>query len=659
MNKLYSINHWENYPSEKSPLNKDNLMHIEKGIDDLDNRVIKMNTEKANSDDINTLVKNWSIDEKTGVITVEKFNGEKVLFDLNIEKIPVDFELSKDGILTMTTDDGSKFKANIGAMIPVLTFDDSDTITVSVNGTGVNKTYSFSIKAGSVTEDKLQPNFLADVKTEVAKAQASQTAAADSASAASVIATLAESYTHGGTGTREGEETDNAKYYMEQAKAAAGGDYVSRTEIGITVAGLVDGKIPESQLPEIGGKVEIDGTTITQNPDTKVISVAKDITDKVGEVDKLKEDLDSHKDSLVISAEGVHGLRYYDEKLEAKDSEGTWHEIETGGATTSKIVVTTPSDQFVGEDVVLSYLDGTVLQTLAFDETKVVTFEGLFPSIYIVSCMDFTKNVQVIAIGETYNIELKYFVNGDTALPINDVQIYLACAELDKSYTTIAQVLADTDALYLLMSDENAMKYLARSTGFSDSICANENAMTYLGQSAYFDTTVYDSDIWVEKICNSKYMGKVFDMINPNMTDYTSPSGEVKYGDMSKDYGEYWHYFSTFQNAQTMPQSTNAFISYTFANGVRKRLAFFTAEWFVYDVNNTGYVNSFKIQGSNDGFVDDIHDLCVYERTDSNHQLGKYSTVIKDKTPYNSYRFLYYKGYEYIERLRPKFIGRP
>ncbi len=29
---------------------------------------------------------------------------------------------------------------------------------------------------------------------------------------------LAESYTHGGTGERDGEETDNAKYYYEQSK---------------------------------------------------------------------------------------------------------------------------------------------------------------------------------------------------------------------------------------------------------------------------------------------------------------------------------------------------------------------------------------------------------------------------------------------------------
>ena len=93
--------------------------------------------------------------------------------------------------MTMTTDDGSKFTANIGAMIPVLTFDDSDEIAVSVSGTGVNKAYSFSIKAGSVTEDKLQPNFLADIKAEAAKAQSYKESAAGYASDAATSAQTA------------------------------------------------------------------------------------------------------------------------------------------------------------------------------------------------------------------------------------------------------------------------------------------------------------------------------------------------------------------------------------------------------------------------------------------------------------------------------------
>lgn len=192
MVKAYTRIVWENFPSEKSPLNEANLNRMDLALDNIDNRVVEMDATKVNKDVANNLVKTWSIDEETGIITVEHLNGSRDIFDLNIEKIPVNFELSKDGILTMTTDDGSKYTANIGAMIPVLIFNDSDTIAVSVTGTGVNKTYSFSIKAGSVTEDKLQPNFLANVKTEVAKAQASQTAAAQSASEASISADRAE-----------------------------------------------------------------------------------------------------------------------------------------------------------------------------------------------------------------------------------------------------------------------------------------------------------------------------------------------------------------------------------------------------------------------------------------------------------------------------------
>ena len=192
MNKVYTRIIWENFPSEKTALNEANLNRMDLALDNIDNRVVEMDATKVNKDVANNLVKTWSIDEETGIITVEHLNGSRDIFDLNIEKIPVNFELSKDGILTMTTDDGSKYTANIGAMIPVLIFNDSDTIAVSVTGTGVNKTYSFSIKAGSVTEDKLQPNFLANVKTEVAKAQASQTAAAQSASEASISADRAE-----------------------------------------------------------------------------------------------------------------------------------------------------------------------------------------------------------------------------------------------------------------------------------------------------------------------------------------------------------------------------------------------------------------------------------------------------------------------------------
>lgn len=216
MNKVYTRINWENYPSENTDLDAYNLNQMDSAIDALDNRIISHDALKVDKSAINGNIADWTMDETTGVITITKYNGEKIIFDLNIEKIPVGFSMSDDGIITMTTEDGTQFTAYIGYMIPVLTFEDSATIAVSVNGTGKNKTYSFSIKTGSVTDAMLQPNYLADIRVESANASAY----AQSANAKSV---LAESYAIGGTGTREGEDTDNAKYYMEQAKQQTGG----------------------------------------------------------------------------------------------------------------------------------------------------------------------------------------------------------------------------------------------------------------------------------------------------------------------------------------------------------------------------------------------------------------------------------------------------
>lgn len=216
LNKVYTRINWEDYPSENTDLDAYNLNQMDSAIDALDNRIILQDALKVDKSAINGNIADWTMDETTGIITITKYNGEKIIFDLNIEKIPVEFSMSDDGIITMTTEDGTQFTADIGSMIPVLTFEDSATIAVSVTGTGKNKTYSFSIKTGSVTDDMLQPNYLADIRVESANASAY----AQSANAKSV---LAESYAVGGTGTREGEDTDNAKYYMEQAKLQTGG----------------------------------------------------------------------------------------------------------------------------------------------------------------------------------------------------------------------------------------------------------------------------------------------------------------------------------------------------------------------------------------------------------------------------------------------------
>lgn len=66
-------------------------------------------------------------------------------------------------------------------------------------------------------------------------------------------ATEAESWAKGGTGSRDGEDADNAKYYAEQARQSAGGDFVPNSEKGQPrgVATLdINGKVPAGQIAD-------------------------------------------------------------------------------------------------------------------------------------------------------------------------------------------------------------------------------------------------------------------------------------------------------------------------------------------------------------------------------------------------------------------------
>lgn len=207
MNKVYERINWENYPSIVTPLNEKNLNKLDFAADALDNRIINLDTSKVDKSSIQTNVADWTMDSDTGIITITKVNGEKIIFDLNIEKIPVEFKLTSEGILIMITDDGTQFKADIGSMIPILTFNSSSEIQVIVTGTGINKVYSFSIINNSITEDKLEANYLADIKTEVAKAQSSSKTATDAATTATNMANTAKSYSENAAASKMSAET--------------------------------------------------------------------------------------------------------------------------------------------------------------------------------------------------------------------------------------------------------------------------------------------------------------------------------------------------------------------------------------------------------------------------------------------------------------------
>lgn len=217
MNKAYKRINWENYPSDATPLNEANLNKLDSATDTLDDRVITLETTKATKTEVATLVADVTFEESTGIITITKKNGSKVTIDTQMEKIAVNFDYdptTQQIILTLI--DGTKQYIDLSALITQYEFLDTDTVAFII---GTDGKVSAIVKEGSIEEKHLEPNYLAKIKVESAKAQASQESASTSATNAASSAATAESYAIGGTGTRDGEDADNAKYYSEQARA--------------------------------------------------------------------------------------------------------------------------------------------------------------------------------------------------------------------------------------------------------------------------------------------------------------------------------------------------------------------------------------------------------------------------------------------------------
>ena len=184
--KIYSREHWENFPSESTAINATRLNNIESGIDAIDDRVCALDTTKVDLTKANELVKEILWDESNGTLTVVKMNGSKAVIDTKLEKLAVNFKYDpQTQQLVITLDDGTAQNVDLSALITEYEFLDSDTIAFEI----VDGKVKANVKNGSITEDKLQPNFLADIKVEVAKAQAASESSskfADASNASSV-----------------------------------------------------------------------------------------------------------------------------------------------------------------------------------------------------------------------------------------------------------------------------------------------------------------------------------------------------------------------------------------------------------------------------------------------------------------------------------------
>ena len=96
-------------------------------------------------------------------------NGSQATIDTKLEKLAVNFSFDEaNQRLVIILDDGSKQYVDLSAFVTPLEFKDGDIIYFSVvDGNLV----SAGIKDGTISEEKLRPNFLADIKIKVGEAE--------------------------------------------------------------------------------------------------------------------------------------------------------------------------------------------------------------------------------------------------------------------------------------------------------------------------------------------------------------------------------------------------------------------------------------------------------------------------------------------------------
>lgn len=211
------------------------------------------------------------------------------------------------------------------------------------------------------------------------------------------------------------------------------------------------------------------------------------------------------------------------------------------------------------------------------------------------------SNTATVAVSAstTYYVTLSSVPDGRTVLPTDDVSIWLACGQRSEAYTTLSQVLADSTCLSALISDNNAMDYLVRSTTWASDVCGDSSAMSYIGLNNYASNTLLANSTWLDAICNSTYFESVLNVKVPVMTSNTTPSGQT-FGSTSSQ-GEPYLAFDDNSSTHWVYSGNNVtagVIGYYFVNPTKILKIYFkntqTATWGAISPTQI------QLQGSND-----------------------------------------------------------
>lgn len=164
----YYITDWKNEPSQETPINRTNLLKIENGIKEADNRIVQLDAKKAEQALVNTMVREITLDPDTGILTVTQQNGTVTTYDLAIEKVVANFDINDDNELVLTLADGTQKVIDLTRF--VYSVDSTATIAMKI----LNRTIIAEIVDGSVTMAKLDASIQMELRQYMLDAQAAR-----------------------------------------------------------------------------------------------------------------------------------------------------------------------------------------------------------------------------------------------------------------------------------------------------------------------------------------------------------------------------------------------------------------------------------------------------------------------------------------------------
>lgn len=222
--EIYTRINWENEPDTSTPLDKDNLNHMDAALKAFDLLIKEIGNNAMYAADVaNALYGQPTINQETGVITFPKKDGGYYTLDTLLEKVIVNFDWDENTqVLTIILEDGTTKQVDLSALIKENEFDDSPTIDFSVS----NHHVTAVVKAHSIGANELEQNYLADCEAAQSGAEAAQDAAEDAQDAAEGFAEDAEAWAVGqrdGVDVPSTDETyqNNSKHYADEAAASA------------------------------------------------------------------------------------------------------------------------------------------------------------------------------------------------------------------------------------------------------------------------------------------------------------------------------------------------------------------------------------------------------------------------------------------------------